>query len=244
MRTLLLILWMLFSPLEGFADPQISEMISQVEVPGDGEDAPTVAKAAYAFAQNPAIARFVFSYAVYHGADVSVDLSREVEKGEIPLFLQWDPRWGYQTYGSGYLAMTGCGPTCLSMVYAGLTGDGGWHPARMARMAIDNGHYVWGTGTAWSLMTTGAQSLGLNAREIAIHPDAFLEALQSGKVLICSMRPGDFTKRGHFIVLSGIDSEGRICVRDPNSAKNSGQTWSIDRLLPQVKGAWAYRLAE
>ena len=41
-----------------------------------------------------------------------------------PLFLQWDPRWGYTEYGEdSFLGLSGCGPTCLSMVLYYLTGD-------------------------------------------------------------------------------------------------------------------------
>ena len=38
------------------------------------------------------------------------------EDGSVPLFLQWDERWGYRSYGGDFLAVTGCGPTALSMV--------------------------------------------------------------------------------------------------------------------------------
>ncbi|MCD8152609.1 MAG: C39 family peptidase [Clostridiales bacterium] len=35
------------------------------------------------------------------------------------------------------------------------------------------------------------------------------------------MGPGDFTTGGHFIVLTGIDSDGNVIVNDPNSRINS-----------------------
>lgn len=248
---ILLFLWILFSPLAGFSDEQISRMFEPEQAVAEtdgthskdasGDNARYLENVARVFAQNPAIARFVLEYSVYHGADVRIDLTKEVKKGEIPLFLQWDPRWGYQTYGSGYLARTGCGPTCLSMVYCGLTGDTAWNPYRMARMSFDSGYYVWGAGTAWGLMTEGARSLGLTAREISIDADAITDALRSGEAVICSMRPGDFTKKGHFIVLSGIEENGKIRVCDPNSEKNSKTLWEIERILPQIKGSWAYR---
>ena len=48
--------------------------------------------------------------------NAAIDVSADVNAGEIPLFLQWDERWGYRSYGGDFLAVTGCGPTALSMV--------------------------------------------------------------------------------------------------------------------------------
>ena len=44
-----------------------------------------------------------------------------VTQGEIPLLIQWDERWGYAPYGNSIVAVSGCGPTCMAMVAAGLT---------------------------------------------------------------------------------------------------------------------------
>lgn len=244
MRILLLILAM-FSPLNAFSDQRINRMF-QPDAQERDAAAETDAGEQYfrrvvqVFAANPAAARFVLEYPLYCGAEITFDLSGEVTKGEIPLFLQWDRRWGYQIYGSGFLAMTGCGPTCLSMVYCGLTGDASWDPGRMARFSTDSGYYVWGSGTAWDLMSRGARRLGLTTWEISIDSAQAAEALRAGRVIICSMRPGDFTKRGHFIVLTGIDDEGKVHVCDPNSEKNSKKAWDIERVMSQVKGIWAY----
>ncbi|MBD5545231.1 MAG: hypothetical protein HDR01_13620 [Lachnospiraceae bacterium] len=46
--------------------------------------------------------------------------------------------------------------------------------------------------------------------------------------MICSMYPGYFTYSGHFIILTGIDSNGNIIVNDPNSPNSS----SIQKELP------------
>ena len=59
----------------------------------------------------------------------------EIKKGTIPFLLQWDERWGYGAYGNGVIGINGCGPTCLAMVAAGLTGDDRLTPARVAAFA-------------------------------------------------------------------------------------------------------------
>ena len=60
--------------------------------------------------------------------------------------------------------------------------------------------------------------------------------------MICSMSPGDFTKTGHFIVLTGIDSNGKIIVNDPNSPKNSNKHWDVNTLVSQMKSVWKYNI--
>ena len=171
-------------------------------------------------------------------------MSGEVTEGSIPLFLQWDERWGYETYGSDFLAVTGCGPTCLSMVWCGLSGETEWNPLKTANMAEESGYYVAGAGSSWSLMTEGAAQMGLIADEVIFDAEHIIAELEAGSPVICVMGPGDFTTSGHFIVLSGVDEEGKIIVRDPNSKINSKKTWNVDDLMRQIKNLWSYELSK
>lgn len=65
------------------------------------------------------------------------------------------------------------------------------------------------------------KKLGLTSTEGTINNDYIRQNLTSSTPMICSMLPGDFTYSGHFIVLTGIDSEGRVVVNDPNSPKTA-----------------------
>ena len=190
---------------------------------------------------NPETESFVMGYFENKDRHPEIDLTDEVVQGTIPLFLQWDERWGYETYGSDFLAITGCGPTCLSMVWCGLSGGTDLNPLRMAQYAEQEGYYVKGAGTAWDLMTYGAEELGLTTENIVFDADHILAKLRSGIPIICAMRPGDFTTTGHFIVLTGVDEYGRIMVCDPNSRNNSEKTWDVEQLIPQIKNLWGYR---
>lgn len=169
--------------------------------------------------------------------DVSKDLT-----GGIPLFLQWDERWGYRQYGGDFMAVNGCGPACLSMVWCGLTGEGKWNPYKVAVMAEQNGYYVKGQGSSWDLMMSGAAQIGLLAETVPFDETHILETLRQGKPIICVMGPGDFTTQGHFLVLTGVDADGKILVHDPNSRKRSGRSWEIKRLMSQIKNLWTYRV--
>ncbi len=193
---------------------------------------------------NPEARSFVMDYPSKKDSHPVIDLSGEVTKGTIPLFLQWDERWGYETYGDGLLALTGCGPTCLSMVRCGLSGDTDWNPYQVAQLAQRQGYYEPGAGSSWTLMSEGAESLGLMASEVVFDEEHIRAALTEGCPIICSMGPGDFTTAGHFIVLTGTDDDGKIKVCDPNSRKRSEKTWDLSDLMAQMKNLWAYSYGE
>ncbi len=193
----------------------------------------------------PEAADFVKNYPKrkhYRTIDISSEVETARENSEIPYFLQWDERWGYETYGSDFLAVTGCGPTCLSMITCGLTGSEDWNPLAVAQFSEKEGYYVPGEGTSWSLMTEGAQILGLTAENIPVTEGNILATLQSGEPMICSMYPGDFTYTGHFIVLTGIDENGAITLNDPNSPANTQKHWPMTEILPQIRQSWGYRI--
>lgn len=169
-----------------------------------------------------------------------IKLTKEWERGKIPLLIQWDSRWGYEPYGDSMIGISGCGPTCLSMVVIGLTDRTEWHPAKMAAYAADNGYLVQGVGTDWRLFSTGAEPFGLQVLRLTLNEYEIGGQLLDGHPVICSMKPGDFTYTGHFIVLTGMDEEGNVQVNDPNSRIKSRQTWRLGDIIKQVKSAWAY----
>lgn len=188
---------------------------------------------------------FVYSYPelVKQGLNTEeaawkASLTEEELESEHPLFLQWDNRWGAIPYGSSMMALSGCGPTCLSMAAVALTGNAEATPAAVAMYAMENGFYTEGAGTAWSLMTDGCTEYGLQAQDISVSEEAMIEKLQDGCMLICSVSPGDFTQTGHFIVIYGYE-DGWFEVNDPNSVSNSEAKWKFDRLAGQIRSMWA-----
>lgn len=158
----------------------------------------------------------------------------------IPLLLQWDKRWGYGQYGENYIAISGCGPTSLAMVIVGLTHDLSITPYKVSQYSEKKGYYINGSGTSWNLMTD-VSVWGIKSREISLSKSTIFNALQNNHPIICSMRKGDFTTTGHFIVLVGIEN-GKIKVNDPNSKSRSNTLWSYDRLQGQIKNLWEFYL--
>lgn len=187
---------------------------------------------------NPETVDFIKNYPSMKDNPPAEDIG-EVTKGVIPHLLQWDERWGYQIYGDNMIAVNGCGPTAISMVAAGLTGDGSITPYKVAKYAEEQGYYTGESGTSWSLMTDGAQQWGIRGEELGLSREEIFSALENGQPVICSMRPGDFTTTGHFIVLAGVE-DGQIRVNDPNSVKRSEELWDYETLEYQINNLWAY----
>lgn len=194
--------------------------------------------------ENGETRQFALDFYKYKDTDFDTDISGEVEEGEMPLLIQWDKRWGYRIYGTNYMGNNACGPTCMSMLYVGLTGDTSMNPYEMAKFAEARGYYLSQVGTKWALMEDGAEELGLTVeiyeKDQVADVEAVHAALEAGKPVICPMGPGDFTRGGHFIILTGIDENNQVSVLDPNSPKRSAMLWDFDQVMSQTKYAWGY----
>lgn len=147
----------------------------------------------------------------------------EWRAGEVPHLYQTDPAWAGSPYAGGTIRENGCGPTALAMAYVALTGRDDMGPVEMAAFA-ERGGYVSDGMSTWTLMSEGAAELGLTSEELPADEG--------------SVRPGDFTTTGHFIVLAGLADDGEVVVRDPNSAERSGRTWDLGRVLGQCANLW------
>ena len=192
-------------------------------------------------ARNGETLDFVAGYP-QHKNDAPAATVGQVTQGEFPLLMQWDMNWGYAAYGDGLLALNGCGPTALSMVISGLTGDNTVTPYAVAQYADGQGLYVDGVGTSWELMTKGAEHFGLAAKELPLDEGVVTRALKNGQPIICSVGPGDYTTSGHIIVLVGVE-DGKIRVNDPNRHSTSSQLWDYDTLAGQINNLWSYSLS-
>ena len=195
-------------------------------------------------ARNPETLDYVLNFPLHEPeADPDIDLSGEVSRVQIPRLYQWDMRWGYKIYGSGPMGLTGCGPTCLSMVAIYLLGNTDMNPAWMADYAMNNGYYDYedNSGTYWSLMTDGAYGLGIDVVEITTEEDRMKRNLDVGNPIIAIVGEGQFTDGGHFIVITGYTDEG-FTINDPNSIANSERVWSFEELEQEVITLWVFRI--
>lgn len=192
------------------------------------------------YEKNEEARQFVLDYPQKKDMVLDIDLSGYEDTDTVPLFIQWDDRWGYSEYAGNLFGISGCGPTCLSMVCVYLQKDTSRNPKWMGDFATENGYYETGSGSKWTLMSEGAEKLGLKVEELSLDEARMAEKLLAGNPIICILGPGDFTDSGHFIVLSGY-RDGGFVVNDPNRQSNSSRIWTFDELRRQIRALWAYR---
>lgn len=169
------------------------------------------------------------------------------EKGEsveggmdIPLYLQYSGSWAKVSYGDGTISSSGCAPTVLAMVVSYLTKNAVL-PDDIVNY-VGNKYYVSGQGSSWSIFSAVATHYQLNYSDLGMNKDSIISSLKSGRPVIASMGPGQFTKGGHFIVLRGITSDGKVLVNDPNdnATKNHKNiSFDLDFIIGQAKNFWS-----
>lgn len=164
-------------------------------------------------------------------------------RGQMPYLYQIDPQWSHETYSGGRMRLQGCGPTALCMVYIELTGATDMDPVSMAQFATEHGYATEQNGSSWSLMTDGAATLGLTAKQLTPSESALRAELEAGRPVICIMNPGHFTSSGHFIAIEKLDADGKAVVHDSNSWARSQKTWDLSTICSEAASAWSFRTA-
>ena len=159
---------------------------------------------------------------------------------DVVYFSQYDSRWGSQMYGkTNTIAGAGCGPSSLAICISTLTNKT-VTPPEVCAWSVKTGHRCEGSGSYHSLIPDGAAHWGVPCRGIGQSKKQLVQALQNGKLVIAIMSQGHFTRGGHFIVLRGITSQGKILVADCASYERSQKEWDINIFLNECnKGAAA-----
>lgn len=135
------------------------------------------------------------------------NLNIETEDGKenirvMPLYDQTD--YPHIKYGSGTIASSGCGITCMAMVASYFTGEE-WLPDECAALGNKiEGHQVDNVGR----MLTAADKIGLTYEQKTTND--LMPALQNGDIVIALVNDS-----GHFVVLKGLTEDGKVLVNDP-----------------------------
>lgn len=161
------------------------------------------------------------------------------EENQIPLYFQTD--YPDARYGSGTVAASGCGITCLAMVATYMTGHT-YLPDELA------GYFGGRAENNIQRLEQASDALQLPWKK-AENFHKVMEALQEGNVAILLMESTSiFTNSQHFIVLTGMTEDGRIMVQDPYAPnydywllKNGFQNgFEEGDLLCGYSGGWIY----
>lgn len=158
---------------------------------------------------------------------------------QLPLFFQTD--YPNVRYGSGTVATSGCGITCLAMVASYMTGHT-YLPDELA-------DYFGGRAeNNIQRLEKASDTLQLPWRRAENIHDV-LSALQEGNLAILLMESTSvFTSSQHFIVLTGMTEDGKIFVNDPYEPNY--ENWLLKNgfengfeegdLLCGYSGGWIY----
>lgn len=193
--------------------------------------------------RNPEAREYVMNYPLEYGKEHEIDISGYADYEGVPLFIQWDKQWGYKDYIGSVAGLSGCGPTCLSMVTYHFTRDPEMTPAYMMEFAEKNQYAFKGVGTQWTLFQQGAKKLGLDMKELTAEQmtnEAYIaKVLDSGRVIVMNVKPGIFTTVGHYMLVVGYE-DGKFRINDPNSPANSAKLWDFDEFDQDIKIMWSF----
>lgn len=141
---------------------------------------------------------------------------------------------------SSTIKQAGCGVTAMAMIVSTMY-DSSYTPLNASDDAKGFGSCGPGiSGTSASFFGRAAKKYGLGYQEVGKKGNlqAVTNALKSGKSLIIAhMGPGDFTRSGHYIVLSKVNSKGQVYVLDPNNGRGNG--WhDFNKIVQQLRGSF------
>ena len=124
----------------------------------------------------------------------------------VPLYYQTD--YPYVKFGNGTIATSGCSVTCLAMVATWMT-DREYTPLQMA-------HHFGSYGkTNIERLDYGIARMQLPYTRTEDVQEV-LQAVKDGKTAIVMMdEESEFTTEQHFIVVAGINDDGKFIVNDP-----------------------------
>lgn len=153
---------------------------------------------------------------------------------QVVYYNQMDERWKDLPYGTDDIGHYACGPTSMAIVVSSLTSEA-VDPPHMAQWAYENGHWCSKSGSYHSVVSGAAEAWGLSCEPCSRDdPQKLVDALASGQLVVAIMGPGHFTSSGHFIVLRGVTSDGKILVADPYSYTRSDEEWDLDIFLNEA----------
>ena len=138
---------------------------------------------------------------------------------KIPNIKQNDPKYSSYTFpvhSGSSIAANGCGIVSTTMVIQYLTGKK-VSVQTVATWADNNGHFN-GIGSNGTLFPAAAKKWKVGTTKTTKNLNTVIKALQNGRPVISYQGAGLFTSGGHFIVLTGVDSKGKIHVNDPNGS--------------------------
>lgn len=142
-------------------------------------------------------------------------------------------------YG-GTIKSHGCGPTSVAIIVSTLLNDTSITPIETTKAVCDLGGCSSDGSTNGTLATTMRDVYGLNVKSTS-NDQEVIDALGTNKALVIAhVKTGHFTTgEGHYIVLTGVDSNRQVSVADPGSNANTDKKWfPFNYVIEDKKGPY------
>lgn len=158
------------------------------------------------------------------GSETSSDDKRFVQPTD---FKQGDSRWAknmYSSHGDKSQTMknSGCGPTACANVVNTLV-DPNVNPWTLAQLSMSWGTRTYSNGTAWGFFKKVFDYYKKFSKFIQTTSMTTAKScIDAGGYVVCSMKPGYWTKGGHFITMWKYQ-DGQIYCNDPASSSRKKQ---------------------
>ena len=185
---------------------------------------------------------FVANYTKYHDKHFKISLAGEYKEDSIPYFLQWDKRWGYETFDGTYFGISGSAPTCISMISVGLSGDLAANPLVVGSYIESNNYISKEHKIDSKLMTDGVSYFDLVGTPQTVNENKMTQLLKKGHPMIAKVKTPVFLEREHYIVIYSTDKSGKFLIYDPNSKLDTHSTYTFEELKEEIDALWSYTL--
>jgi hypothetical protein len=193
---------------------------------------------------NQAFSRFGNRTAPSSSTDGGPCATDTEEAGKFIVYNQYDPRWARKPYGSTTIAEGGCGPSAMAMIVTALTGKR-ITPDITAAYAASQGMYIPGVGSSWAIAGVVARHYGLKSTLIRADSSRIIATLKAGGMVVTSGSGAlPFTSGGHYIVIRGIDSDGRWLIGDSGHIATNRRSWPPSHLLSIMNDGNVYAITK
>lgn len=159
--------------------------------------------------------------------DITIPISTTIITGKKNIqpknFKQYDSKWGSVKYTKNNtyskkqtIRNSGCGPSSMADIVA-TWWDSSATPKTLAALSVKQGYRTTNSGTAWGFFAYCAKKYNASKFIQTSSYTTAENAIKNGAYVVCSMKPGLWTKGGHFICWWWVDGT-YVYVNDPASA--------------------------
>lgn len=167
-------------------------------------------------------------------------------------YSQNDPRWASKKFeksdgtdDGATIGDTGCGPTAMAMAMSDVTGKT-IEPTTMARLAQESGDRD-DTGVNWNFVNTAANAYNVNSEQVT-SPSAstITSRVSKGEPVVLlgqtttESDSSPYTRSGHYVVATGLDSRGYVKINDPRGVDHSISV-PASSLAPETISMWSFK---